>query len=86
MLKRLYKDPLIRRFTLASLLAAAFVWVAVDAYDVPTDVILEFFLYSIFLIVVMIALAFCVAVVLGRFRKRTNPFEPIEESSEDDQH
>lgn len=84
MLKRLYKDPLIRRFIVASLLAAGFVWVAVDAYDVPTEVVLEFFLFSILMVVAMIVMAFFVAVVIGRFRKRANPFERIEESSKSD--
>ena len=67
--KRIYHDPLIRRLLLASLFAAAFVWVAVDSFDVDSRVVLDFFLLSIAMVVVLIGLAFLFAYSVHLIRK-----------------
>lgn len=71
LLKRIYFDPLIRRFLVACLCASAFVWVAVDSFNVETEVVLEFFLLSIALVAVLIGLASLTALSMVLLRKLT---------------
>jgi hypothetical protein len=67
--KRIYRDPLIRRFLVACVFAGAFVWVAVDSFDVEIEVVLDFFLLSIGMVVVLIALALLFAASVHLLRK-----------------
>ena len=67
--KRIFHDPLVRRFIVASLFAGAFVWVAVDSFHMDSEVVLEFFLLSIALVVVVVVLAFLVALSVHLLRK-----------------
>jgi len=69
LLKRIYFDPLVRRFIAASLFAGAFVWVAIDSFHVDSEVVLEYFLLSIALIVGLIGLAFLFALFVHLMRK-----------------
>ena len=69
LLKRVYHDLLIRRFLVACVFAGAFVWVAVDSFDVEVDVVVDFFLLSITLVVVLIGLAFLFAISMHLLRK-----------------
>ena len=69
LLKRIYHDPLVRRFIFASLFAGAFVWVAVDSFHVDREIVWEFFLLSIALVVVAIGLALLVALSVHLLRK-----------------
>lgn len=69
LLKRIYSDPLVRRFLAASLFAGAFVWVAIDSFHVDSEVVLEFFLLSIALVVLLMGLAFVFALFMQLVRK-----------------
>ena len=44
---RILTDPLFRRFFLGTLFTAIFVWVAVRFYEVPTEVVWVFFVFSV---------------------------------------
>ena len=44
---RILFDPLFRRFFLGTLFTGAFVWVAVRYFDVPTEVVWVFFVFSL---------------------------------------
>ena len=61
-------DKLFRRFLLASAFAGAFVWVAVDSFNVRVEVVVEFFVMSILMVGAMVAGAFLVAVVFRLIR------------------
>lgn len=69
LLKRIYFDPLVRRFLAASLFAGAFVWVAIDSFHVDSEVVLEFFLLSIAMVLLLMGLAFLFALFLQLVRK-----------------
>ncbi len=47
-------DPLVRRFISATFFASAFVWVAVEFYDVEVEVVRVLFLYSVGLVALMV--------------------------------
>ena len=71
LLRRLYFDPLMRRFLVASLCAGAFVWVAVDSFNVEIKVVVEFFVLSIAMVAGLIGLASLYALFMYLFRKGT---------------
>lgn len=71
-LKRILTDSLFRRFLIASAFAAAFVWVAVDSFDVKIEVVVEFFVMSILMVGVMVGCAFLVAWLLRILRRKRN--------------
>lgn len=71
-LKRILTDSLFRRFLIASAFAAAFVWVAVDSFDVKIEVVVEFFVMSILMVGVMVVCAFLVAWLLRILRRKRN--------------
>ena len=52
---KLWRDPLVRRLCSGSAFAAAFVWAAVVAFDVETEVVWVFFLLSLLLVAAMAA-------------------------------
>ena len=66
---RILTDPLIRRFFLGTVFTAAFVWVAVRYYDVPTEVVWVFFVFSIGFVAIAIGVG-AVASVGYRFWRR----------------
>ena len=67
-LKRILTDSLFRRFLIASAFAGAFVWVAVDSFNVRIAVVVEFFVMSILMVGAMVACAFLIALVLRMIR------------------
>jgi hypothetical protein len=84
-LRKFLGDKLFRRFLIASGFAGAFVWVAVDAFGVRTEVIVEFFVLSIILVMAMVVVALPVALLLRylRSRKRSLSFETLIDSTEE---
>lgn len=69
MLGRLWRDPLVRRLCSGSLFAAAFVWAAVVAFDVDTEVLRVFFLLSLLLVAVMAAAGLLLAPLVRLWRR-----------------
>jgi hypothetical protein len=67
--RALMRDRLFRRLVVASLFAAAFVWVAVDAYDVAPETVLRYLVLSIALVGVMIGAALLAALSLRLLRR-----------------
>jgi hypothetical protein len=80
-LKRILTDSLFRRFLIASAFAGAVVWVAVDAFNVEVDLVIEFFVLSIVLVCVMVVGAFLVALVFRLIRGKREPlsFDKLDE-------
>jgi len=76
---------LFRRFLVAGAFAGAFVWVAVDAFGVRTEVVVEFFVLSIGMVVAMVVVALPVAFLLRyiRGRKKSLSFESVIEPTEE---
>mgnify|MGYP001177311969 CR=1 FL=1 len=53
---RILTDPIFRRFFLGALFTAIFVWVAVRFYEVPTEVVWVFFVFSVGFVAMAIGL------------------------------
>ena len=64
------KDPMVRRFISAAVFASAFIWVAVSFFDVETEVVWVFFIYSIGLVILMILVGFLFVPFISLFRKK----------------
>ncbi len=73
-MSRITRDPLIRRFVITCILAAAFVWVAVVFFGVEKGVVWRFFFGSVALVIAMIVLAWLFSLVLIRLRRRRGSF------------
>ncbi len=69
-MKRLYRDPLFRRFVSAAFFAAAFVWVAVEYFDADTEVIRVLFIYSVGFVVLLVLMALLLFPVVALFRRK----------------
>jgi len=69
-LRRIFTDSLFRRFIIATAFAGAFVWVAVDSFNVRIEVIGRYFLMSILMVGVMVVCAFLIALLLRKVRRR----------------
>jgi hypothetical protein len=61
---------MVRRFISAAFFASAFVWVAVSFFDVETEVVWVFFVYSIGFVVLMILVGFLFVPFVALFRKK----------------
>jgi hypothetical protein len=61
---------MVRRFISAAFFASAFVWVAVSFFDVETEVVWVFFVYSIGFVVLMILVGFMFVPFITQFRKK----------------
>lgn len=85
-LQRVLRDRLFRRFLVACGFAGAFVWVAIDAFGVSEEVILEFFLLSVLLVLgmVVVALPFALLIRLLRRRRADLSFETSLVERQDD--
>jgi len=59
---------------MACVFAAAFIWVAVEFFDVDVEVVWRFFLGSLLLVVSMMALALVFSLVLWRLRRNRSSF------------
>lgn len=82
-LKRVVTDKLFRRFLLASAFAAAFVWVAVDSFDVEIEVVIEFFVMSVLMVGVMVGCAFLIALLIRLIRGKRKPLSFDRPTSKD---
>lgn len=69
-MRRLIKDPLFRRFVLASLFAAAFVWVAVTYFHVEMGVVGVFLQMSFVFVGAMIVTGLILAPIVSRFNRK----------------
>lgn len=84
MLKKMYKDPLIRRFVSGSLFAAAFVWVAVESFGVDLDIVYVFFIYSIGFVVLLMLAGLLLWPLVRVFRRpRSSLLDSVEKDSGD---
>ena len=80
----LLKDPLFRRFLSATVFASAFVWVAVEFFDVDTEVIRVLFVYSIAFVVLLVLAALVMFPLVRLFRrKRSGLLGQVPDESED---
>lgn len=70
MAQSMVRDRLFRRFVVATLFAAAFVWVAVDSFRVPTEAVWRYLLLSGALILAMIVSALIVALAMRFLTRR----------------
>ena len=61
---------MVRRFISAAFFASAFVWVAVSFFDVETEVVWVFFIYSIGFVILMILVGFLFVPFISLFRKK----------------
>jgi hypothetical protein len=61
---------MVRRFISAAIFASAFVWVAVSFFDVETEVVWVFFIYSIGFVLLMILVGFLLVPFISLFRKK----------------
>jgi hypothetical protein len=61
---------MVRRFISAAFFASAFVWVAVSFFEVETEVVWVFFVYSIGFVVLMILVGFLFVPFISLFRKK----------------
>jgi hypothetical protein len=61
---------MVRRFISAAIFASAFVWVAVSFFDVETEVVWVFFIYSIGFVLLMILVGFLFVPFISLFRKK----------------
>jgi hypothetical protein len=61
---------MVRRFISAAFFASAFVWVAVSFFDVETEVVWVFFVFSIGFVVLMMLVRFLFVPVISLFRKK----------------
>jgi uncharacterized membrane protein len=82
-LKRVVTDKLFRRFLLASAFAAAFVWVAVDSFNVRVEVVIQFFVMSILMVGVMVVCAFLIAWLIRLIRGKRQPLSFDQPSSDE---
>jgi len=82
-LKRVVTDKLFRRFLIASAFAAAFVWVAVDSFNVRIEVVVEFFVMSILMVGAMAACAFLTALLFRTIRGKRKSLGFDEPPSDD---
>jgi len=72
-------DPLVRRFISATFFASAFVWVAVEFYDVEVEVVRLLFLYSVGLVALMVLAGLLFFPFVSLFRKKpSGMLEPTE--------
>lgn len=72
MIKRILKDPQIRRFVSGSAFAGAFVWVAVTQFRVDTEVVWTFFLMSFVFVGGMIVIGLVLAPLFRLMNRRPN--------------
>ena len=82
-IKRILTDSLFRRFLIASAFAGAFVWVAVDAFDVKIEVVIEFLVMSILMVVAIVVCAFLVAFLIRLIRGKREPLSFDHTESDD---
>ncbi len=59
-----------QRFASTLFFAAAFIWVAVSFFDVETEVVYVFFVFSVILVAVAIVTGFLAAPLLRLIRRR----------------
>ncbi len=83
-LMNFFRDPLVRRFISATIFAAAFVWVAVAFFDVETEVMRVFFIYSVGLVVLMVLAALVLFPIIGLFRKKRSSLLERPSKAEDE--
>ena len=69
-LKKILSDPLVRRFFSAAFFASAFVWVAVEFFDVETEVVKVLFIYSVGFILLMVLVGLALFPFIALFRKK----------------
>jgi hypothetical protein len=69
-LKKILSDPLVRRFFSAAFFASAFVWVAVEFFDVEIEIVKVLFIYSIGFILLMVIVGLVLFPFLSLFRKK----------------
>ena len=80
---------MVRRFISAAFFASAFVWVAVSFFDVETEVVWVFFIYSIGFVILMILVGFLFVPFISLFRKKRSsllegtPLEDSDDTQED---
>lgn len=76
---------MVRRFISAAIFASAFVWVAVSFFDVETEVVWVFFIYSIGFVLLMILVGFLFVPFISLFRqKRSSLLEGTKVEDSDD--
>jgi len=77
-------DPLIRRCISATFFASAFVWVAVEFFDVEVEVVRVLFIYSVGLVALMALAGLLLFPFVGLFRKkRSSLLEPSRSNHEE---
>jgi len=69
-LKKILSDPLVRRFFSAAFFASAFVWVAVEFFDVETEVVKVLFILSVGFILLMVLAGLVLFPFITLFRKK----------------
>ena len=69
-MKKILSDPLVRRFFSAAFFASAFVWVAVEFFDVELEVVKVLFIYSVGFVIVMVVVGLVLFPVLALFRRK----------------
>jgi hypothetical protein len=89
-LKKILSDPLVRRFFSAAFFASAFVWVAVEFFDVEIEVVKVLFIYSIGFTIFMIIVGLVLFPIISLFRKKRSSLlessvdsDPSDEASDD---
>lgn len=73
-MSKLTRDPLIRRFISLCLFGGAFIWVAVEFFNVKWEVVGEFFLGSIALVIILIGMAWLASLILRRMHRPRSSF------------
>lgn len=81
-MSKLTKDPLIRRFISLCIFGGAFIWVAVEFFNVEWGVVGQFFLGSIAMVIILIAMAWLASLVLRRMHRRRSSF--LDDAGEDE--
>ena len=64
------RDPLVRRFISAAFFASAFVWVAVEFFDVETEIVKVLFIYSIGFVFLMVLVGLLLFPFIALFRRK----------------
>lgn len=77
-MSRFFKDRTLLRFLIATFFAAAFVWVAVQQFDVETEVVWVFFLLSMMFVAIMAVAGLLLAPIVRRFSSRPTLLSSID--------
>lgn len=67
---KLLKDPLFRRFVSAAFFASMFVWVAVEYFNVETEVVRVLFVYSVFFVIGLVGVGLLLFPIVRLLRRK----------------